>query len=62
MATNGPSDETLDELIGPVCQIADLEPTPGWPREFVELVAAARRVKALYGFEIDNLPVPLTTP
>jgi hypothetical protein len=58
----GPSQDTIDDLIRPVCEIADLAPTTGWPQPLIELIAAARNVKALYGFETISMgandPIP----
>lgn len=45
-----PDQDTIDSLIEPVCMIADLSPTTGWPQPLLELIAAARNVKTLYGF------------
>lgn len=50
-----PSDDTIEELIGPVCTIADLKPTNDWPAEVRTLIAAARSVKKLYGFEVHTM-------
>jgi hypothetical protein len=51
----GPSEDTLEELIGPVCVIAELNPSTAWPKVMLELIAAARNVKALYGFEVEAM-------
>ncbi|MDE3038910.1 MAG: hypothetical protein KGJ21_10745 [Pseudomonadota bacterium] len=45
-----PSQDTIDDLIDPVLHIADLRPNNDWPPELRALIAAARKVKALYGF------------
>ena len=44
--------DVLDDLIGPVCHIADLRPNNEWPEELRGLVGFARRTKALFGFAV----------
>ena len=44
--------DTIDELNEPVCTIANLRPDNAWPDEVKALVAQARKVKALFGFEV----------
>lgn len=44
--------DTIDELNEPVCTIADLRPDNDWPNEVKALVAQARKVKKLFGFEV----------
>ena len=51
----GPDEETIDDLIGPVCVIAELNPTTAWPEDLIKLIAAARNVRALYGFGVETI-------
>lgn len=46
------SDETLDDLLQPVCTIANLRPQSDWPEEVRGLVGFARQVKKKFGFEV----------
>lgn len=46
------SSETLDELLQPVCAIANLRPQEDWPEEVRGLVGWARQVKKKFGFEV----------
>lgn len=52
---SGPDDDTISDLIEPVCMIADLKPNTAWPNDLCELIAAARNVKALYGFQVQSM-------
>jgi hypothetical protein len=46
-------EDTIDELIGPVCMIADLGPTQD--AEMNRLVEAAKRIKAREGFFVHTV-------
>lgn len=47
-------DAILDDLIEPVMEIADREPTNDWPAELRTLIYAARDVRQKYGFEVEE--------
>jgi hypothetical protein len=57
------SDEELDELIGPVCFLADLRTNEEarrkgrnrYPDDLDELIRVARKVKAGYGFNVITM-------
>lgn len=50
-----PSNETLDELIGPVCMIADMHLTDDLLDEWRVLIVAARNVKDMHGFHVETM-------
>lgn len=52
---NAIDDDLIEELIGPVCFIADLHPNNKWPEDLRSLVGFARRVKRLYGMEVVDI-------
>lgn len=49
------TDDELDELIGPVCHIADLKPQDHWPEDLRALVGFARKVKEGFGFSVVTM-------
>lgn len=50
-----PGNDTIEELFGPVCTIADLRPEAEWPVELRKLIVDAQKVKQLYGFHVETI-------
>lgn len=50
-----PDEDLIDDLVDPVCHIADLKPSNDWPDNLKSLVGYARRVKEEFGFHVETI-------